>query len=1780
MDNALDKENRSIVVTLKRKASAMPAAAVGTPRKREPPAHNASFLLNNFQHVPLLEYGSVEIGSSKTLQVGLVNPSEFGVANVVVEDVVPKQFASEFYVDTHQIHVVPMQSSVLIDVIYTPKKPGRVHAKLYIRLNKRFRLFCTLQANASGTELALSTSSSKRQRSSVTSASSSLGSSVRKNKPETSTSQWWKKRRLIFDDKWVNKQEEGFQKWINFTLLGAHFEEIKDETPLTQDRYYQLRLLAIKRLESKIRHAAHSIYNNPQTDNVLYRLQREITAKQLTIRTDRPLHADLGLQEQLMELFNHYHPLWLTLALEVVLGLRLVESLGELIHPQSATARMPLFLRRLIAERIVNDPILALKYPSLHLGKFRSDAYLVKLRIHTLVKCFMIVYFLDKAHTHRHVDHVALPCLFRPTSPIKSSKRVLYDFCQRFLSQEGNVLRHLQNLEYTVSYEQSVLEEMDMQVENLATDLRDGVRLVRLVETLVPGATLSQKLRLPAVSRLQKVHNVQIALGYLQDECDFRLNSVESSCSVRNSTPTSIEAKDIVLGHREKTLALLWKLISHFKLSNVVDVDLLAAEIARVKRRWSSLAAQVYATVQDEGISTNNMSIPQLLLEWCRVVCANYHLAIHNFTASFADGKALCLMIHYYHPRLLEKSEMHWTTSDKSDQDRIGHDEFEQLLQQERANFTLANNKVKLLGQIPVLVPEFDSNNLPEEKIIMTFVAYLHSRLLGASREIHASFCLQHWWVPRFRRLRRVKRDKAARIIQRFWYTTSQNRFAIRCVQRLLYLVRKLQAFGRMVLCRSKYLRYLASKQPPSPARTLTPPKPRVVKRVHYEPPTPILVETSNNFIEEIEHNAFVEVENNAFEEDESKAFDEENNSAQDFEPEIDYDIAASIIQKAIRAWLQEVRASRAAFHRVVEEGRSAARIQQWWRGYRRIIHTRALWKAMTFHTRRLRESAAYVLQRWVRQRQLQSYWYALVFYARLQVRQEVGAITIQQWYRNILRQQQHEKTHDLWATMIVLLREKRHNVSCRIQRWWRRRIEIIAFEQIQAKWYDMANALSEQHTAATFVQTWWRTSCKQALRRQRWIDVIEWAKWQQYDEAAFVIQMSWKTSKKRRRLYTWQNLVHEVLNLHHNELWNTYQIASATLIQRFYQKYRNHCRILATRAVWLQLIEDAKRDVVSTTLATIRVQTWWRQCIHLWSHRQWWRDAAVALQYQDGAARRLQSWWRIRMRREQVREWFCSVIAALHAQQEELQSIEVSAIRIQTFWRRASRFFQVRQWWIDVTAALYQHELAAITIQTIWRRAQKLHQRREKWTALIYKIQEKMDFDNQNVAAHIIQSVWTRYRHQTVLRAWWVQLIGLAYEQEQVNQENLACRIQVWWRQVRYERAIRRQKEFELRSKQQLGAIILQNWWRTICYNRKLAATKSEWQELIVCLSIQHIEQQTSAAIVIQSAVRRYQLLQQTKYWWLNVVEYAKYYDHSARTIQVWYRTQKRRQQNKLVRRLSSSSSISHGEAIIKLQAWWRGTIVRRRYDRLSPVTAVRHRLDAAQTSAKVVAAALRDHKPLYVQEEKIKLRLRLKRALAVLNTSPRLQDMFHAVHTLEMCTRLSRECCVECLLHQVPRLLYGAIRKCNRSRPQLELLHQLLQVVLNLCLHQQHQQHHHIVHVPDDIEGHAMSCELWIDLMQMHRDSSVLFTLSARLLKYTIMCLLRDNEEYEGRQQSVLDEALRRLTLLHALMSKRALTKSMIEKHQPSKMKDGQLHPQRAASILLALLQSFPTV
>jgi abnormal spindle-like microcephaly-associated protein len=207
------------------------------------------------------------------------------------------------------------------------------------------------------------------------------------------------------------------------------------------------------------------------------------------------------------------------------------------------------------------------------------------------------------------------------------------------------VAKTLSHLNYTLEAVQDPLSEYDYTISNLAVDMRDGVRLARVVEVLLhskrrtslaPGQNadedwpLSLHLQYPVTSRAQKLHNVSLALSAL-DKAD--------------ANPQCIQAKDIVDGHREKTVGVLWSVLTQRGLGLLLDWDTVIRETRRLERgAFSGLSDEDVR--MDVGFSAQDHV--ELLKNWARCIGYKHGLTVTNLTTSFADGKVFEAIVQEY----------------------------------------------------------------------------------------------------------------------------------------------------------------------------------------------------------------------------------------------------------------------------------------------------------------------------------------------------------------------------------------------------------------------------------------------------------------------------------------------------------------------------------------------------------------------------------------------------------------------------------------------------------------------------------------------------------------------------------------------------------------------------------------------------------------------------------------------------------------------------------------------------------------------------------------------------------------------------------------------------------------------------------------------------------------------------------------------------------------------------------------------------------------------------
>uniref|UniRef100_H0W3G5 Calponin-homology (CH) domain-containing protein n=1 Tax=Cavia porcellus TaxID=10141 RepID=H0W3G5_CAVPO len=523
---------------------------------------------------------------------------------------------------------------------------------------------------------------------------------------------------------------------------------------------------------NRLRRTACHLFTSEKMVKAIKKLEIEIEAKRLIVRKDRHLWKDVGERQKVLNWLLSYNPLWLRIGLETVYG--------ELIslEDNSDVTGLAVF----ILNRLLWNPDIAAEYRHPSVPHLYRDGHEEALSRFTLKKLLLLVCFLDHAKMSKLIDHD--PCLFCKDAEFKASKEILLAFSRDFLSGEGDLSRHLSLLGLPVSHVQTPFDEFDFAVTNLAVDLQCGVRLVRTMELLTQNWNLSKKLRMPAISRLQKMHNVDIVLQILKSR----------GIQLSDEHGNTILSKDIVDRHREKTLGLLWKIAFAFQVEISLNLDQLKEEInflkdtQSIKKTMSASSCHSDAVKnkkKDQGHSStlhHYSESVKLLMDWVNSVCAFYEKKVENFTVSFSDGRVLCYLIHHYHPCYVpfdaicqrttqtvectqtgsvvlnsssESDDSYFDMSHKAPDHENNTELYKELLENEKKNFHLVRSAVRDLGGIPAMIHHSDmSNTIPDEKVVIMYLSFLCARLLDLRKEIRAARLIQTTW-----RKYKIKRD-------------------------------------------------------------------------------------------------------------------------------------------------------------------------------------------------------------------------------------------------------------------------------------------------------------------------------------------------------------------------------------------------------------------------------------------------------------------------------------------------------------------------------------------------------------------------------------------------------------------------------------------------------------------------------------------------------------------------------------------------------------------------------------------------------------------------------------------------------------------------------------------------------------------------------------------------------------------------------------------------------------------------------------------------------------
>ncbi|EFX70736.1 hypothetical protein DAPPUDRAFT_60971, partial [Daphnia pulex] len=203
------------------------------------------------------------------------------------------------------------------------------------------------------------------------------------------------------------------------------------------------------------------------------------------------------------------------------------------------------------------------------------------------------------------------------------------------------------------------LKKIGRRVDNLFEDLRDGHNLVSLLEVL-SGDNLPRE---RGLMRFHMLQNVQTSLDYLR---------------YRKIKLVNIRAEDIVDSNPKLTLGLIWTIILHFQISDIM-------------------------VGQDESLTAR-----EALLRWSQRSTAKYPgVRVKNFTSSWKDGLAFNAIIHRTRPDLVD-----WRSLKTCDiRDRL------------ESAFSIVEREY---GVTRLLDPEDVDTSEPDEKSLITYISSLY----------------------------------------------------------------------------------------------------------------------------------------------------------------------------------------------------------------------------------------------------------------------------------------------------------------------------------------------------------------------------------------------------------------------------------------------------------------------------------------------------------------------------------------------------------------------------------------------------------------------------------------------------------------------------------------------------------------------------------------------------------------------------------------------------------------------------------------------------------------------------------------------------------------------------------------------------------------------------------------------------------------------------------------------------------------------------------------------
>ncbi|KAF9570773.1 hypothetical protein EC968_001423 [Mortierella alpina] len=1659
-----------------------------------------SLVLAPFETSPWLEFGKVAIGTKKTISFAVENPSN-QIQRLTLDSSCRMDEKGFFinqldplHTSTGNSNVTPLvlqpRSRTEIKVSWTPLVAGSVRASAILRSTSG-RFMVNLQgrgefpvpeyqgsnnsrkpANASMRVIKDVKTAPFNPKASVLKPhmrQSVIRSGITSTPPAPGgyTTLPYVTTNDMYDEKWIDKQERSFSQWLNHEF-NVTVDSFSAKDPSSWSYY-------TRRLEFEhTRAAACKIYQSSIFRQVLKAVEKSIAQDRLEPRADCNFIENSADRGDILDMLFSFDIRWLVLGLETITGKEIS------MNPNFDQETIGGFINKAIFhDKATEDEFEPHRILS---NKHKYHQAMNKL---ILKRIFMLMLFLDKAKAARLIP--SDPCLFRKDAKMKSCRTILERISKNHLKGVGDIIKYLVYIGYSVTHVQVPLDEFDFTVKHLATDLRDGVRLCRLIDLHCPQLGLCQKMKFPTLSKAHMQQNVKLALDAL----------VKQGISLEGTRGGVVGPRDIVEGHREKTFGLLWKLILNWKVSVLLDLSVLQYEIGALKAEYRRL----HGVDQPDRVDTVYFTSDQLsaLLRWCQAIGAFYNISIDNFTTSFADGRGFGALLSYYHPTLLDMSEMKdsaqflkeykqglhqpetklpetndgkgWFIDAKEIKDPIT-----QAKEMDRFNYRLLHNKVQALGGVPITLRHSDMSSVgvPDEKAVILFVTYLCARLMHLNKDIRAAKTIQRIWRKKHYGRKEDTRIDAAVVLQkhirkflikkRAKSSKNLRNEAATLIQSgcRMYLaqIRAIQKFESVVKVQRQCRIFLARKR-------------------------------------------FVEVR-----------------------------WAVRTVQRYYRGHV-----ARLHYHNVLEEHRTVASIQAQSRGHlvreqynmlrgaTEVMQTR--WRALV-EGRRIRSIylniriASIIIQR---------HWRATVIARKVRqeyVEQRTWVISLQSQLRSKLARQAF--LEKCWAASVIQrrLRERnyhrelrrQHEAACVIQAHWRavvaRRFVQHQYQLVRRATITIQAAVRARLVRRRYVELRQAVSIVQDRRRALVTGREYRLQFQQMRGAAWIIQDRWRALVLGRSTRAQYREVRSSL------IRMQATIRGHLLRQRLLRVMRENQATMVIQASWRGHVQ--RRKFLQIRSAAVVLQQRWRalqqrrEVQHMFQEYQWagtviqrwWRACKAGQETRDqyqrlrGAAIALQSVYRGQVARRQATALRAIVgiqaTVRMRYTRWQFQRLRLAASLIQRYWR--AHQMRVKQRMLFETM-----EQASIILQRQWRAVLEGRRVREEYEytrALVIATQShargalvRQQYQELRWAACIIQSRWRAWvqgqeQRKVYLEQWmaartiqdaWrsVQLVRqqrLTY----LNLQHASLTIQRWWRAVLYERA----KNKLAQAERHAAAVLIQTAVRG-CLVRNRVRQHLEDRERIMLRWIE-MTSISLAAVTIQRSWRSYQS--------------RRIAESQLETLTLMIQTQ--------VRGVLSRRKIMHElNSIVKIQAWWRGHQVRQ--DCTAKIKAARKRIEHANATA----------------EEHMKLGNRTTMALDILLSSGQLSAVLKACYHLDVVTRLSKNSCLRLVEHNVINIIFQLIKSCNRSQPHMEVLKHALNIIENLSR-------------DADTSGSVFwapeGVEILVDSAQAYRENDMVFESVVRILLIHL-----EEDESRRRVMRAMTPEVKKLKGILAVMERK---------------------------------------